>query len=335
MPYRTRLDSVSEFLVLYLDSIDERLLDYLDEDQPGDRTARAKAARDRGQISEGASGGGGGTGPKQLRRGRRRRVGICWRDHRQWHQLHRQHEQHRYSNQRWSWWRHWVERWGTVRRALPARACSQVYTPTIAVNDNAPVQAGSTLTFTADSHRPHWRSNAHGCHGLVHYSSFGFSIVLFHHRSHRVVECGHIYVLNQWGHRWELPRDGELSGRHSNYTSASGSDTTATVHTLPTYVSVGAAQTWTTSAAKAVAYPSGAASGDLLVLMIAFSDNAVTLACPSGWKQSGTINTGTGAKAYFESCEKFLTTGTSVSLTPPSTNVNLGWTAEIARRSVG
>ncbi len=117
-----KMDSVSEFLVLDLDSIDERLLDYLDEDQPGDRTARAKAARDRGQISEGASGGGGGTGPKQLRRGRRRRVGICWRDHRQWHQLHRQHEQHRYSNQRWSWWRHWVERWGTVRRALPARA---------------------------------------------------------------------------------------------------------------------------------------------------------------------------------------------------------------------
>ena len=66
------------------------------------------------------------------------------------------------------------------------------------------------------------------------------------------------------------------------------------------------------------------------MLMIAFSDNTAALSCPTGWLQSGTTSTSTGAKAYFESCYKFKTTDTSVSLTPPSTNVSDGWTAEVA-----
>ena len=44
----------------------------------------------------------------------------------------------------------------------------------------------------------------------------------------------------------------------SNYSPASGSDTVAPVYTSPTYVGVGTAQTWTSSTAKSVAYPSGA-----------------------------------------------------------------------------
>ncbi len=64
--------------------------------------------------------------------------------------------------------------------------------------------------------------------------------------------------------------------------------------------------------------------------MIAFSDNTVTLGCPSGWTQGGTTSTSTGANAYFESCYKFKTTDTSASITLPSTNVSNGWTAEVA-----
>jgi hypothetical protein len=111
-----------------------------------------------------------------------------------------------------------------------------------------------------------------------------------------------------------------------SYTGSTSSNASLTVTKSPTYVGVGTAQTWGSAGTETVAYPSGLASGDLLLLMIANSQG-VTISCPSGWTAAGTVSTQTGDNAGFESCYLIWSSGTGVSVT---TTTGGGWVAEIA-----
>ena len=148
--------------------------------------------------------------------------------------------------------------------------------PTVAVTDNAPVQAGSTLTFTATVTAPSGDPTPTGTMGWAITPPGGGSTSCSSTTGPTGASNVATYTCSI-----NSAIDGTYSATanypgDSNYTSASGSDT-ATVYTPPTYVGVGAATTWTTNTAKSVAYPSGAASGDLLLLMIAFSNNTASV----------------------------------------------------------
>ena len=199
--------------------------------------------------------------------------------------------------------------------------------PTVAVTDNAPIAAGSTLTFTATVTAPTGDPTPTGAMGWAITPPGGGSTPC----SSSTGPTGSSNVAT-YTCSISSAADGNYSATanypgDSTYAAASGSDPTAQAYTSPTFDGVGTATTWTTTgSAKAVAYPSAAVSGDLLLLMIANSNDNNTIACPSGWTQSGTTSTATGDNAYLESCYKFKTTDTSVSITAPSGF----WTAEVA-----
>ena len=248
---------------------------------------------------------GNGTGGGLRRRSERLRRFGCCDDHRRrrcWRS--RRNERQHYRRDRW--YRIRTTRWGGItsspRSPSPTtRACGRQH---------------ADLHCHGDS--PQWRSTPTGAMGWAITPPGGGSTPC----SSTTGPTGSSNVAT-YTCSISSAADGNYSATanypgDSTYSPASGSDPTAPVYTFPTFVGVGAATTWITTAAKSVAYPSGAASGDLLLLTIAISDNTTTWPVPRGWTQSGTTSTATGANAYLESCYEFMTTDTSVSLTPPS-----------------
>ena len=201
--------------------------------------------------------------------------------------------------------------------------------PTVAVTDNAPVQAGSTFTFTATVTAPSGDPTPTGTMGwAITPPGGGFDLLLLDHGADWRFQRGDLHLLHQQRRPRQLQRNRELPRRlqlHGCFGIGYDGDRLHIAHLRWR----GNCHNLDDIGVEDCPYPRGAVSGDLLLLIIAFSDNTVTLGCPGGWTQSGTTSTSTGANAYFESCYKFMTTGTSVSITPPSTNVGSGWTAEV------
>ena len=132
---------------------------------------------------------------------------------------------------------------------------TQIYTPAVAVTDNAPVQAGSTLTFTATVTGPSGDPTPTGTMNWAITPPSGSALVLLHDRSDWFVERGDVHLLDHECHRRHLQRHGELPRRlqlHSCFGVGHHGDR---LHAADLRRR-GNGATWTTSGAKTVAYPS-------------------------------------------------------------------------------
>jgi hypothetical protein len=102
---------------------------------------------------------------------------------------------------------------------------------------------------------------------------------------------------------------------NGNWNAAPTKTQSFSVSTPWAYSATGATQTWTSSTAKNVSYPSGTASGDLVLLELVQQNNTAAPTI-SGWNQLGTVNKGATVRltVYWRASGG----ETSVSLTPPA-----------------